>query len=74
MISSGAARSRCPSAAASASSTAHITRNACVVRVHPEILAKQRIPPKLVTKNIWRERFEDISAFERYLSRNGTWC
>jgi PPK2 family polyphosphate:nucleotide phosphotransferase len=43
-----------------------------VVRVHPEILAKQRIPPKLVTKNIWRERFEDISAFERYLARNGT--
>jgi PPK2 family polyphosphate:nucleotide phosphotransferase len=43
-----------------------------VVRVHPEILAKQRIPPKLVTKNIWRERFEDISAFEKYLARNGT--
>ncbi|UZE47958.1 polyphosphate kinase 2 family protein [Rhodopseudomonas sp. P2A-2r] len=43
-----------------------------VVRVHPEILAKQKIPPSLVTKNIWRERFEDISAFERYLARNGT--
>ena len=43
-----------------------------VVRVHPEVLAKQKIPPKLVTKNIWRERFEDISAFERYLTRNGT--
>jgi len=43
-----------------------------VVRVHPEILEKQRIPAKLVTKNIWRERFEDISSFERYLSRNGT--
>lgn len=43
-----------------------------VVRVHPEILARQRIPSRLVTKNIWRERFEDISAFERYLSRNGT--
>jgi PPK2 family polyphosphate:nucleotide phosphotransferase len=43
-----------------------------VVRVHPEILQKQRIPSKLVTKNIWRERFEDISSFERYLSRNGT--
>jgi PPK2 family polyphosphate:nucleotide phosphotransferase len=43
-----------------------------VVRVHPEILAKQRIPPELVTKNIWRERFEDISAFEKYLARNGT--
>jgi PPK2 family polyphosphate:nucleotide phosphotransferase len=43
-----------------------------VVRVHPEILAKEKIPPDLVTKNIWRERFEDISAFENYLARNGT--
>ena len=43
-----------------------------VVRVHPEILAKEKIPPRLVTRNIWRERFEDISAFERYLARNGT--
>ncbi len=43
-----------------------------IVRVHPEVLAQERIPQKLVTKNIWRERFEDISAFERYLSRNGT--
>jgi PPK2 family polyphosphate:nucleotide phosphotransferase len=43
-----------------------------VVRVHPEVLAKQKIPPQLVTKDIWRERFEDISAMERYLARNGT--
>ena len=43
-----------------------------IVRVHPEVLAAERLPPKLVTKNIWRERFEDIRAFERYLSRNGT--
>ena len=43
-----------------------------VVRVHPEILAKQKLPARLVTRNIWRERFEDISAFERYLARNGT--
>ena len=43
-----------------------------VVRVHPEILAKEKMPPQLVTKNIWRERFEDISAMERYLARNGT--
>ena len=43
-----------------------------VVRVHPEILAKEKIPRALVTKNIWGERFEDISAFERYLTRNGT--
>ncbi len=42
-----------------------------VVRVHPEILARQKIPQKLVTKDIWKERFEDISAMERYLSRNG---
>lgn len=43
-----------------------------IVRVHPEILAKQRVPPELVTKNIWDERFEDVAAFERYLARNGT--
>lgn len=43
-----------------------------VVRVHSEILATQKLPPELVTKSIWRERFEDISAFERYLARNGT--
>jgi PPK2 family polyphosphate:nucleotide phosphotransferase len=43
-----------------------------VTRVHPEILAKEKIPGRLITKNIWRERFEDISGFERYLSRNGT--
>jgi PPK2 family polyphosphate:nucleotide phosphotransferase len=43
-----------------------------VTRVHPGIFAKEKIPPSLVTKNIWRERFEDIRAFERYLARNGT--
>ncbi|WP_314947859.1 polyphosphate kinase 2 family protein [Bradyrhizobium cosmicum] len=43
-----------------------------VTRVHPEILARQKLPQKLVTKNIWKERFEDISAFERHLCRNGT--
>ena len=43
-----------------------------IVRVHPEVLAKQKVPKPLVTKNIWRERFEDISAIERYLTRNGT--
>ncbi|WP_026873628.1 polyphosphate kinase 2 family protein [Inquilinus limosus] len=43
-----------------------------VVRVHPDILARQRLPPRLVTKKIWKERFEDINAFERYLARNGT--
>ena len=42
-----------------------------VVRVHPELLARQRLPQELVTRNIWRERYEDINAFERYLARNG---
>jgi len=43
-----------------------------VTRVHPEFLAEEKIPHKLVTKNIWRERFADICAIERYLARNGT--
>jgi len=42
-----------------------------VVRVHPEFMAKQKLPPKLVGKNIWEERFEDIRNFEQYLARNG---
>jgi PPK2 family polyphosphate:nucleotide phosphotransferase len=42
-----------------------------VVRVHPEFLAKQKLPPKLVRKHIWEERFEDICNFEQYLGRNG---
>jgi PPK2 family polyphosphate:nucleotide phosphotransferase len=42
-----------------------------VVRVHPELLEKQKLPPELVTKDIWKERFHDIRGFERYLSRNG---
>jgi PPK2 family polyphosphate:nucleotide phosphotransferase len=44
---------------------------ALVVRVHPEILASQKLPPSLVTKRIWDERHEDIRSFERYLSRQG---
>jgi PPK2 family polyphosphate:nucleotide phosphotransferase len=43
-----------------------------VVRVHPEVLAKEKLPARLVTRDIWRDRFEDISAVERYLARNGT--
>jgi PPK2 family polyphosphate:nucleotide phosphotransferase len=43
-----------------------------VVRVHPEILKSQRTPPKLVGKDIWEERFEDIRGFERHMSRSGT--
>ena len=42
-----------------------------VVRVHPEYLEGQKLPPSLVTKRVWDERFQDIRAFERYLSRNG---
>jgi PPK2 family polyphosphate:nucleotide phosphotransferase len=42
-----------------------------VVRVHPEFLAKQKLPPKLAGKKIWEERFEDIRNFEQYLARNG---
>ena len=42
-----------------------------VVRVHPEYLGYQKLPAELITPRIWRERFEDINAFERYLSRNG---
>ena len=43
-----------------------------VVRVHPEILGAQKLPPELMTKHIWDERFQDIRAMERYLARNGT--
>ncbi len=41
------------------------------VRVHPELLAQKKIPANLVTDNIWEKRFEDINAFERYLTGNG---
>jgi len=43
-----------------------------VVRVHPELLEHQRIPKELVGKDIWKERFKSIRAFERHLARNGT--
>ena len=42
-----------------------------VVRVHRELLEKQKLAPELVTKDIWKERFQDIRNFERYLTRNG---
>jgi polyphosphate kinase 2 (PPK2 family) len=42
-----------------------------VVRVHPEVLGNEKLPQSLLTKHIWQHRFEDISAFERYLTRNG---
>jgi PPK2 family polyphosphate:nucleotide phosphotransferase len=43
-----------------------------VVRVHPEILKGEKMPPSLVGKHIWNERFEDICSFERHMARNGT--
>jgi PPK2 family polyphosphate:nucleotide phosphotransferase len=42
-----------------------------VVRIHPQALANEKLPPTLVTKHIWQERFEDINNFERYFTRNG---
>ena len=42
-----------------------------VVRVHPEFMAKQKLPPKLMSKGIWGDRFQDIRNFEQYLARNG---
>lgn len=42
-----------------------------VVRVHPQILQKQKVPRELLTKRLWDERHEDIRSFERYLGRNG---
>jgi PPK2 family polyphosphate:nucleotide phosphotransferase len=43
-----------------------------VVRVHPEMLERQKLPPSLVGKDVWQQRFEDICAFERHLERSGT--
>jgi PPK2 family polyphosphate:nucleotide phosphotransferase len=43
-----------------------------VVRVHPELLKKQRLPDALESKDIWHQRFDDIRNFERHLARNGT--
>jgi PPK2 family polyphosphate:nucleotide phosphotransferase len=43
-----------------------------VVRVHPDVFAREKVPAELITRHVWKERFEDINAFERYLTRNGT--
>src|SRR6266700_6813997 len=43
-----------------------------VVRVHPDLLKRQKIPAPLIGKQIWKERFQDIRAFERHLARSGT--
>ena len=41
------------------------------MRVHPEILAKQKLPPEACGKDIWKHRFDDINNFEQYLVNNG---
>jgi PPK2 family polyphosphate:nucleotide phosphotransferase len=43
-----------------------------VVRVHPGVLGNEKVPPALITKDLWKERFEDIRCFERHMARNGT--
>ena len=43
-----------------------------VVRVHPEFLDAQKLPPSLIGDDVWKQRYEDIVAFERHLARNGT--
>ena len=43
-----------------------------IVRVHREVLKAEKLPPALMGKHLWRERFQDINAFERHLARNGT--
>jgi PPK2 family polyphosphate:nucleotide phosphotransferase len=42
-----------------------------VVRIHPELLERQRLPPGLVGDDLWEKRYKDIGAYERYLTRNG---
>ena len=71
MTSSGAPIAACPSADGSASSTGPTTRRRSWSGCTTELLERQRLPPSLVTKHIWEERFEDINAYERYLTRNG---
>jgi polyphosphate kinase 2 (PPK2 family) len=69
MTSCGATSDTCPSAGASASSTVRTTRKSSVVRVHPEILKAQKLPPPLVGEGIWDERLADIAHFEDYAAR-----
>ena len=42
------------------------------VRVHPDLLERQKLPPSVSKKNIWKHRFQEIRGFERHLTRNGT--
>jgi PPK2 family polyphosphate:nucleotide phosphotransferase len=43
-----------------------------VVRVHPEVLAREQLPPAVIGKSLWKRRFKEINAFERHLAHNGT--
>ena len=43
-----------------------------ILRVHPEMLGTNKLPPSLVTRKLWKERYEDINAYERHLARSGT--
>ena len=42
-----------------------------IVRVHPALLRAEKLPDEMITKHIWDQRYEDINAFEQYLTRNG---
>jgi PPK2 family polyphosphate:nucleotide phosphotransferase len=42
-----------------------------IVRVHPTLLRAEKLPDEMITKHIWEQRYEDINAFEQYLTRNG---
>ncbi len=63
---------RCPSADGSAFSTAPITRKCWWCGPTRKFSPRRNFPPSLVTKDIWKERFEDIRNFEKYQARNGT--
>ena len=64
-------KAACRSAGGSAIFNRSYYEEVLVVRVHPELLAAERLPEPLVGKHIWDERYEDINAYERYLARNG---
>ncbi len=61
----------CPSAGGSGSSTAPTTRRCSWCGCTRSFSPRQKLPPSLVTKSIWKDRYEDICNVERYLGRNG---
>ena len=64
MTSCGVPRSRCRRAARIGIFNRSYYEETIVVRVHPELLQKQRLPQKLITDDIWSQRFTDINNFE----------